>query len=66
MQAVCLGLAGVDTDRDREAVTRTIQTWFHSGTRVSVYNDAVPALAAGSGGLLCGCVVIAGTGPYRS
>ncbi len=59
--AICLGMSGVDRPDDATELQDTVQRWYpHS--KVCVYNDAVAALASGTGGVLHGCVVICGTG----
>jgi N-acetylglucosamine kinase-like BadF-type ATPase len=58
-----LGMAGADREPERlrwsEAASRALEV---SPQRVRVSNDAVTALASGTGGHLCGVAVIAGTG----
>ena len=58
--AICLCLSGVDRPDERARIAERVRR-LHPIPRVSVYNDAVGALAAGTGRLL-GVVVIAGTG----
>jgi len=57
---ICLCMAGVDRPADRALVSELARR-IHPFPRVLVHNDAVAALAAGTGRLL-GVVVIAGTG----
>ena len=59
---VCAGLSGVDRPSDRAHFAEVITDWFHTDVRVLVHNDAVAALASGTGGHLTGVVLIAGTG----
>lgn len=61
LAAVCIGASGVDRPGDR---TR-MQGWLAQlapGAVTAIHNDAVVALAAGTGGDLYGLVLIAGTG----
>jgi N-acetylglucosamine kinase len=60
IEAVCLGIAGVDRPRD-EAVVKGILRRLGHRERVRVVNDAVIALVAGSAERF-GIVVLAGTG----
>ncbi len=62
VKAVCLGMAGADTPEDIEFLTAKLRPLLPFSTRILLCNDAVTALAAGTGGRLHGCVVIAGTG----
>jgi N-acetylglucosamine kinase-like BadF-type ATPase len=57
---ICLCLAGVDRSADRELVTGLVRA-IYPFPCIAIYNDAVGALAAGTGRLL-GVAVIAGTG----
>ncbi|MCS7220563.1 MAG: BadF/BadG/BcrA/BcrD ATPase family protein [Anaerolineae bacterium] len=57
---ICLCLAGADRPADQERMAGLVRA-IYPFPRVAVYNDAVGALAAGTGRLL-GVVVIAGTG----
>jgi len=57
---ICFCLAGVDRPADRELIAGLVNA-IYPFPRVAIYNDAVGALAAGTGRLL-GVVVIAGTG----
>jgi N-acetylglucosamine kinase-like BadF-type ATPase len=59
--AICLGMAGVD----RAGEQAVIAAWVAAvlpGVPASIYNDALVALASGTGGELYGVVVISGTG----
>jgi N-acetylglucosamine kinase-like BadF-type ATPase len=59
--AICLGMSGVDRPEDRTRV----EAWMASllpSARALIHNDAVIALASGTGGELFGVVVISGTG----
>jgi len=60
VSAICLGMAGVDRERDG-AVVRGIMRRIGSKARVIVVNDALVALVAGAGEAP-GIVVICGTG----
>ncbi|GAQ89315.1 hypothetical protein KFL_005100050 [Klebsormidium nitens] len=63
VQRVCMGMSGVDRPSDIELVLGWIRSIFPDPTvDVSVHNDAIAALATGTGGKLHGCVLIAGTG----
>ncbi|MCX6047198.1 MAG: ATPase [Chloroflexi bacterium] len=58
---ICLGMAGVDRETDRILVT----SWLAAslpGVPAIVDNDAMIALASGTGGELYGVVAISGTG----
>jgi N-acetylglucosamine kinase len=57
---ICLCLAGVDRPADRELIAGLVSA-IYPFPRVVIHNDAVGALAAGTGRLL-GVVIIAGTG----
>lgn len=59
--AVCAGIAGADRPMERSIVTG----WFNElfpGIPTLIYNDALIALASGTGGEQYGVVVISGTG----
>jgi len=61
IQAMCAGMAGVDRPLERSI----IHGWFTElfpGIPVLIHNDALIALASGTGGELYGVVVISGTG----
>lgn len=61
VDAFCLGMSGVDRPEDHERM----QTWLREllpGTPALIHNDAVVALASGTGGRLFGVVLISGTG----
>jgi N-acetylglucosamine kinase-like BadF-type ATPase len=60
LDAVCLGIAGVDRPRDA-AVANAIMGRIGASTRTIVVNDALVALVAGAGDEP-GVVVVAGTG----
>ncbi|XAR72553.1 Hexokinase [Bertholletia excelsa] len=62
VQAVCLGVSGVNHPKDQERILNWLRDLFPSHTKLYVYNDAVAALASGTLGKLHGCVLIAGTG----
>ncbi|MCD6289330.1 MAG: ATPase [Anaerolineae bacterium] len=57
---ICLCLAGVDRPADHALITELVRG-IYPFPRIIIHNDAVGALAAGTGRLL-GVVVIAGTG----
>lgn len=59
--AICVGIAGMDRPPERA----TISAWLEGilpGTPVILHNDALIALASGTGGDLFGAVVVSGTG----
>jgi len=59
--AVCAGIAGVDRPLERAIAS----SWFNElfpGIPTNIYNDAVIALASGTGGDLYGVALISGTG----
>lgn len=61
LAAVCIGASGVDRPDDRARM----QSWLGElapQATPAIHNDAVVALAAGTGGDLYGLVLIAGTG----
>ncbi len=61
IQAVCAGMAGVDRPAERSM----LQGWFielFPAIPTLIHNDALIALASGTGGDLYGVVVISGTG----
>lgn len=62
VRAICLGLAGISCAAEGDEVATEIQAKFPAGIPITVYNDAVTALAAGTGGKLLGCAIIVGTG----
>lgn len=58
---LCIGTAGVESTED----VTSLQTAFKADlphADILIYTDAVTALASGTGGVLHGCVLIAGTG----
>ncbi|MCB0063371.1 MAG: hypothetical protein KDE19_14720 [Caldilineaceae bacterium] len=59
--AICLGMAGVDRPPERALITSWIEPLLPNAT-ISIYNDALIALASGTGGTLLGVAVISGTG----
>ncbi len=61
VNAACLGMAGVDRPVERSLVSSWMET-FLPNVPTTIYNDAVIALASGTGGELCGVAVISGTG----
>jgi N-acetylglucosamine kinase-like BadF-type ATPase len=60
LDAICLGIAGVDRPRDAQAVNDVMRRIWHK-TPTVVVNDALVALVAGAGEQ-AGVVVVAGTG----
>jgi hypothetical protein len=62
VRGACLGLSGVDREMERERWTTLAAKLLGPQCAVRVANDAVIALAAGTGGVLEGVVVISGTG----
>ncbi|KAI5671208.1 hypothetical protein M9H77_11572 [Catharanthus roseus] len=62
VQAVCLGVSGVNHPKDQERVLNWLRDTFPVHVKIYVHNDAVAALASGTLGKLHGCVLIAGTG----
>jgi N-acetylglucosamine kinase-like BadF-type ATPase len=60
LDAICLGIAGVDRPRDAQAVNDVMRRIGHK-TPTVVVNDALVALVAGAGEQ-AGVVVVAGTG----
>ncbi|KAI3511076.1 hypothetical protein L1887_18220 [Cichorium endivia] len=62
VEAVCLGVSGVNHPNDQERILNWLREIFPKHVKVYVQNDAVAALASGSMGKLHGCVLIAGTG----
>ncbi len=62
VRAVCLGLAGISSAAEGNDVANEVRHKFPAGIPIAVYNDAVTALAAGTGGKLLGCSIIVGTG----
>ncbi|GAB2280891.1 hypothetical protein Dimus_015512 [Dionaea muscipula] len=62
VQAICLGVSGVNQPKDQERILNWLRHIFPSFVKLYVYNDAVAALASGTMGKLHGCVLISGTG----
>jgi N-acetylglucosamine kinase-like BadF-type ATPase len=60
LDAICLGIAGVDRPRDAQTIKEIMRRIGHK-TRTVVVNDALVALVAGAGDQ-AGVVVVAGTG----
>ena len=60
--SMCLCMSGVDSPADAERLPGLVQRWVPPSANVLVTNDAVAALAGGTGGHLHGAVLIAGTG----
>lgn len=61
INAVCIGSAGVDRPAERTIVNGWLLELF-PGVPTLIYNDALIALAAGTGGEQYGVVAISGTG----
>ncbi|MCB0115529.1 MAG: hypothetical protein KDD84_15630 [Caldilineaceae bacterium] len=59
--SVCIGASGVDRPPDRARMTAWLTEMFPAA-RLAIHNDAVIALAAGTGGDVYGVVLISGTG----
>lgn len=57
---VCIGTAGVDLPEDIAYIQNVLKTELHDGVELILHSDAVLALASGTGGILHGCVLIAG------
>ncbi|KAJ3678332.1 hypothetical protein LUZ60_002135 [Juncus effusus] len=62
VRAVCLAVSGVNHLSDQKALLDWLKGKFPSHVKLYVENDAVAALASGTLGKPCGCVLIAGTG----
>ena len=60
LEAICLGIAGVDRPRDAQTI-KDVMRRIGQKTRTVVVNDALVALVAGAGEQ-AGVVVVAGTG----
>ncbi len=58
---ICLGMAGVDRAGEQTIVAEWVAEVL-PGVQALIYNDALVALASGTGGDLYGVVVISGTG----
>jgi N-acetylglucosamine kinase-like BadF-type ATPase len=61
LAAACLGMAGLDRDEDLRLIRQMVEPLL-PGIPVEVVHDADIALAAATGGMRFGVVVIAGTG----
>lgn len=61
VSCLVLSMAGVDTEADEE-FWRTVCSERFPSARTVVENDSVAALCSGTDGVLCGMVVISGTG----
>jgi N-acetylglucosamine kinase-like BadF-type ATPase len=61
VRAVCIGASGVDRPLDRERMTGWLRSIFPAAA-LAIHNDAVIALASGTGGEVYGVVLISGTG----
>ncbi len=61
VRAVCIGASGVDRPHDRVRMTEWLGALFPTA-RLLIHNDAVIALASGTGGEVYGVVLISGTG----
>ncbi|XP_072966703.1 uncharacterized protein [Typha angustifolia] len=62
VQAICLGVSGVNHPTDQQRILNWLRGIFPSHVKLYVENDSVAALASGTMGKLHGCVLIAGTG----
>mmetsp|Transcript_19064 Transcript_19064/g.41089 ORF Transcript_19064/g.41089 Transcript_19064/m.41089 type:complete len:320 (-) Transcript_19064:1924-2883(-) len=60
--SVCVGSPGIDFAEDGVLIANAVKSQLSGDATVTVYSDAVTALASGTGGALHGCVLIAGTG----
>jgi N-acetylglucosamine kinase-like BadF-type ATPase len=61
VRAVCIGASGVDRPLDRERMTGWLRAILPAAA-LTIHNDAVIALASGTGGEVYGVVLISGTG----
>lgn len=61
VEGICLGMSGVDRPDDVQLTKDWVSDLIPEAS-IQVRNDAVIALAAGTNGILCGAVVICGTG----
>jgi len=61
VSTVCIGASGVDRPLDRERMTQWLSDLFPAAGLI-IHNDAVIALASGTGGEIYGIVLISGTG----
>ncbi|HRW06311.1 MAG TPA: BadF/BadG/BcrA/BcrD ATPase family protein, partial [Caldilineaceae bacterium] len=59
--AACIGMAGIDRPNERALVSGWLDGLL-PGVPVTLYNDALIALASGTNGDLCGVAVVSGTG----
>lgn len=59
--AVCIGASGVDRPDERARILDWLRTLLPDASAL-IYNDAVVALASGTGGIVRGIVLISGTG----
>lgn len=59
--AACIGMAGIDRPNERALVSNWLDELLPQ-VPVNLYNDALIALASGTGGDLCGVAVVSGTG----
>lgn len=59
--AACVGMAGIDRPNERALVTGWLETLLPN-VPLTLYNDALIALASGTNGDLCGVAVVSGTG----
>lgn len=61
ISAICLGMAGADRQQDRLIIQGWVESLLPHAT-ITIYNDALIALASGTKAELCGIAVISGTG----
>jgi N-acetylglucosamine kinase-like BadF-type ATPase len=59
--AICIGMAGMDYEEGTATeIVSALKPELPEAAEVVVYDDAVIALASGTGGQLHGCVVVVG------
>ncbi len=61
ISAICLGMAGADRPADRALIHQWVEEILPN-VHATIHNDALIALASGTGGSLYGVAVISGTG----
>ena len=57
---LCVGTAGLDAPEDVALLQQSLKQELPTELDIAVYSDAVIALASGTGGMLHGCVLVAG------